>query len=109
MPDIPLHTDERRSSSEHESPHLADLLSDPHCRLLLEYLHQQQGPASVSAVTRYIVAEVTDTPPEEVSEDVVRRVQTWLHLGQLPVLEDYGVVEFDADAGTVALRDGGVG
>ena len=103
MPESPVGAN--RSNTAHEHEELADLLSDPHCRLLLEYLKQRRGPISVSAATRHIVAEITEAPPADVPDPVVRRVQTWLHLGQLPLLEDYGIVEFDAESGTVALRD----
>jgi len=52
---------------------------------------------------RRVVARITGTAPEDVGDDVQRRVQTWLHHGQLPVLDEYGIVEFDADAGEVSL------
>jgi hypothetical protein len=83
----------------------ADLLSDPHCRHLLNYLRERNDPATVSTITKYVVAQITDTSPEEVSENVQRRVGTWLHHGQLPALDDYGVVDFDPESGTVSLID----
>lgn len=82
---------------------LALLLDDPHCRFLLDYLAERGSPASVAETARYVVGQFTDTPPEEVSEDVQRRVQTWLHHGQLPALDSHGVVEFDPEARTVTL------
>ena len=84
---------------------LEELLSDPHCRYLLQYLRENEGPAELPAVARHVVAGITHTEPDEVTEDVQRRVQTWLHHGQLPRLDDHGVVDFDPDAGTVALAD----
>jgi len=86
-----------------ENDELADLLSDPHCRLLLKSLHERNEPVSVSTVTRTIVAEITGTEPADVPDGVSRRVQTWLHLGQLPLLDEHGVVDFDPEVGTVAL------
>lgn len=97
--------DRAGSDGEGDGDELADLLADPHCRYLLEYLRQHEDPADVSTLTEYVVAEVTDTSPDSVSADVQRRVQTWLHHGQLPTLDRYGVVDFDADAGTVSLAD----
>lgn len=82
---------------------LEDLLDDPHCRYLLDHLRYEDGPVEVATLARHVVAGITDTPPEEVSDDVERRVQTWLHHGQLPRLDAYGVVEFDPEAGEVSL------
>lgn len=84
-----------------------DLLTDPHCRYLLQYLDDADEPVAVSAAARYVVGQITDTDPDEVAPDVQRRVQTWLHHGQLPALADHGVVAFDPEEGTVRL--GGAG
>lgn len=99
----------RGEQSKDDREDLADLLTDPHCRLLLEYLHQQNGPASVSAATRYIVTEITGTKPVDDADSASRRVQTWLHLGQLPVLDEHGIVDFDPETGTVALHEDSAG
>lgn len=82
-----------------------DLLTDTHCRYLLRYLDDADEPVAVAAAARYVVSQITDTDPESVSPDVQRRVQTWLHHGQLPALDDHGVVAFDPEAGTVRLVD----
>lgn len=103
--DSPVASDGQGFETGVASDELADLLSDPHCRFLLKYLRERDGPASVATVTRYVVAEITDTAPEDVSDDVQRRVQTWLHHGQLPALAEHGVVDFDPEAGTVDLTD----
>jgi hypothetical protein len=80
-----------------------DLMADPHCRHLLEYLRETEGTTSLEEVSRHVVAEITDSPVDEVPPAVLRRVQTWFHHGQLPQLDDIGVVEFDPDAGVVRL------
>lgn len=82
---------------------LEDVLDDPHCRHLLDCLNEADGPVAESALARQVVARITDSELEEVDDDVHRRVQTWLHHGQLPVLDEHGLVEFDPDAGEVAL------
>lgn len=87
---------------------LEDVLDDPHCRYLLEYLEREDGAVSEATLARHVVARITETSPGAVADGVQRRVQIWLHHGQLPVLDDYGVVEFDAATGTVSLgRDDG--
>lgn len=98
-------SDRRRTDTGDAGAELRELLDDPHCRYLLQCLRDTETPASVATVARYVVGQITDTPPDEVSEEVQRRVQTWLHHGQLPALDDHGVVEFDPDSGTVSLAD----
>lgn len=97
--------EERESRSDDATEEIADLLSDPHCRYLLAYLERRDEPASVSTASRHVVAEITDSSPENVPEDVLRRVQTWFHHGQLPTLDTYRVVDFDPEASTVSLHD----
>jgi len=99
----PQPNDGQTPGSESDDEALVDLLSDPHCRYLLRYLRENASPVSIDEVTRYVVAELTDTTPEDVPEDVRRRVQTWFHHGQLPTLDDHGIVEFDPESGTVTL------
>jgi hypothetical protein len=82
---------------------LSDLLSDPHVRYLLQYLHQQDGPVDVPTVATHVVAGVTNTPPADVPKDVRNRVQTFLHHGHIPQLEAHGIVEYDAELNTIKL------
>ena len=98
-------SEEREADDTADGDRLAEALDDPHCRYLLKYLRDRPGPASVSEVATYAAAQITDSSPDEISADVERRVQTWFYHGQLPMLDDYGVVEFDPDSGTVRLVD----
>lgn len=82
-----------------------DLLSDPHCKHLLAFLRETDGRATVAAAARHIVGKMTDAPAEEVPDNVRRRVQTWLHHGQLPALDARGLVDFDPERRTVALAE----
>lgn len=95
-PDEPLLDDEVDGE-------LAEILADPYCWYLVKYLQENENYASVGTIAKYVVAEITDTSPDDVSMDVRRRVQTWLHHGQLPELDAYGVVEFDPESSTVRL------
>lgn len=95
---------ESRAGVEDATPEdLEEILDDPHCRYLLEYLEQEAGAVGEERLARHVVSEITRTPPESINADVHRRVQTWLHHGQLPILDEYGVVEFDANDGEVRL------
>lgn len=83
-----------------------DLLSDPHCRHLVEYLRERGEPVDVDHLAAHVVARVRGVPVEAIGPDVRRRVGTWLHHGQLPALSAHGVVEYDAETGVVRLADG---
>lgn len=95
----------RGPDADRRTERLADLLDDPHCRYLLSYLESVDGPVPVADAVSYVVSEITQIPVDEVSPEVQRRVQTWFYNGQLPILDEFGVVEFDPDAGTVELAE----
>jgi len=97
--------DKRLEDAGIDSNRLGDALDDPHCQYLLQYLRDTTGSASISDCATYVVSQITDSPQEEVSNDVLRRVQTWFYHGQLPMLDEHGVVEFDPDSRTVRLAD----
>jgi hypothetical protein len=101
----PTVADGRESRSDDATEEAVDLLSDPHCRYLLAYLRRRDEPASVSTASRHVVAGITDSSPETVPQDVLRRVRTWFHHGQLPTLDSYGVIDFDPETSTVSLSD----
>jgi hypothetical protein len=84
---------------------LDDLLSDPHCEHLLEFLWRTEGPVPLATASRYIVGRITGTSVTQVPENVQRRVQTWLHHGLLPALAAHGIIVFDAEEGTVELTE----
>jgi hypothetical protein len=94
-----------RGQSQSDSSELVDVLLDPHCKYLIEYLREHEDPAELSSAVRYVVARITATEQEDVSESVQRRVQTWFHHGLLPVLDEYGVVDFDPETGTIGLEE----
>jgi len=99
---------EQRLSPELGSNHeetTAELLSDPHCRCAVEYLRERGEPTDVSSLAANVVARMRGIPVEEAEPDVRRRVQIWLHHGQLPALADHGVVEYDPEDGVVRLLD----
>lgn len=82
---------------------LDELLSDPHCRHLVEYLRERGEPVDVERLAAHVAARTRGVPVETIGPDVVRRVQTWLHHGQLPALATRDVLEYDAETGVVRL------
>jgi hypothetical protein len=82
---------------------LADVLSDPHGRYAVAYLRRNRDPIELPALAKGVVGLMKGEPPETVEDEVSRRVRTWLHHGHIPVLEDYGVVEYDPESRQVRL------
>jgi len=94
---------ERTDTAGPPAEELEDVLDDPTAGTSSTSLREEGESVGELVAARRVVARITGTAPEDVGDDVQRRVQTWLHHGQLPVLDEYGIVEFDADAGEVSL------
>lgn len=77
-----------------------DLLSNARRRYVLCYL-QDRGKATVRALSRYTAAWENDVQPSAVSSRQRKRAYTALHQTHLPRLDEYGVIEYDRDGGTV--------
>lgn len=86
-----------------------EVLSDPHCRHLVDYLEERGEPVAVERLAEHVAARARGVPVESIGADVRRRVQTWLHHGQLPALEARDVVSYDVDSGIVRLVEGDPG
>lgn len=97
---IQHHVDDRRdgSNGDHDS-----IYADPHTQRIIDYLDRSTGPVHVTDLATQVVADLTNKSPEDVPANVRRRVQTWLHHGQLPALAERNIVKYDPDRGTVEL------
>lgn len=90
---------------EDDSPFedLRDVLADPYGRAAVTYLYRTTGEVDLDDLARGTLGLVQDRDRDDVREESVRRVRTWLHHGHLPALEEYGVVDYDPEAGRVRL------
>jgi hypothetical protein len=84
---------------------LEELLSDPHIRCVLAYLNEVDESVSLARLATHVSADVTDSRPEDVPDDVRDRVQTFLHHGHLPELARHGIVDYDQEANRVSLAN----
>lgn len=73
------------------------------CVFLDRYLPLIFDPVDPATLARNVVAQIVDESSDEVPKDIVRRVQTWPHHGHLPVLDRYGLVEYDPEKMLVSL------
>jgi DNA-binding transcriptional ArsR family regulator len=77
-----------------------DLLSNARRRYVLCFL-RERGEASVRELSRYTAAWENDVEPTAVSSAQRKRVYTALHQTHLPRLDEYGIIEYDPDRGSV--------
>lgn len=83
-----------------------EMLSCRRRRDVLHYLKQRDGePATLRTLSVQLAAWENDVDPERVTYTQRMRVYTALRQSHLPKMDRAGVVEFDADAGTVTLTD----
>ncbi|WP_225335237.1 DUF7344 domain-containing protein [Halomicrobium urmianum] len=82
-----------------------DCLTDGRRRGALTVLLDEVGVTSERALARRLAAAERDTTPQSVDDDAITTVRTSLRHVHLPKLDDAGLVDWDADDGTVAATD----
>lgn len=82
---------------------LADVFADRYCREAVAHLRTADRPVRTAELARAVAAAIRDEPPDEVPDEVQRRIQTMLHFGHLPALDEHGIVSFDPDENRVRL------
>lgn len=88
------------------SPDLVfDLLSSQRRRMILYYLHQGDGTATVNEISKEIAAMENDVPVDELTRQQQKRVYVSLYQTHLPKLAQAGVIDYDRENGTVSLTD----
>lgn len=80
-----------------------DALSSPRRRYLLYYLRRVGGNADIDEIARQVAAWENGVAIEDVERQQRKRVYVSLYQTHVPKLAAAGVIEYDADAGTVAL------
>lgn len=93
------------TDTEELSPDLVfDILSNTRRRMVLYYLRQYGGSATVQELAREIAALENDVTVEELTRQQQKRVYVSLYQTHLPKLEETGIVESD-ESGSVYLTD----
>lgn len=82
-----------------------DLLSSPRRRYVINYLQQGETPVELGTLAEEVAAWENETSIEELTSKQKKRVYVSLYQTHVPKLEDYGVVSYDEDAGTVSMTD----
>ena len=81
------------------------MLSCRRRRYILHYLRQEGREVTLRELSKQLAAWENDVDLEAVTHKQRMRVYTALRQSHLPKLDEYGVVEFDQSAGTIALTD----
>ena len=88
------------------SPDLVfDILSNTRRRMVLYYLRQYGGSATVQELADEIAAMENDVEVEELTRQQQKRVYVSLYQTHLPKLEESGISEYDDEAEVVRLTE----
>lgn len=81
------------------------MLSCRRRRYILHYLRREDREVTLHELSKQLAAWENDVEFDAVTHKQRMRVYTALRQSHLPKLDENGVVEFDASAGTIALTD----
>ncbi|MFB6223007.1 MAG: hypothetical protein ABEH86_04960 [Haloarcula sp.] len=79
-----------------------DVLQNERRRYTLQYLRQTDGPAQLGDIAGHVAAQEYNCPNTEVTSAQRKRVYTTLQQSHLPRMHDSGIIEYDAETGTVS-------
>ena len=95
--------DDAGSDGDFSSDVLYGLLADKRRRYALHYLKQRREPVAVRDLAEQVAAWENGKAVDGLTSKERKRVYIALYQSHLPTLDKEGVVEYDADRGTVAL------
>jgi hypothetical protein len=84
-----------------------DILSNSRRRCVLYYLRQESEPIQLTELAEHVAAWENETDIESMGKQERKRVYVSLYQTHIPKLADTGLVEYDKEAGTVALTERG--
>ncbi|MFW5918568.1 MAG: DUF7344 domain-containing protein [archaeon] len=80
-----------------------DLLSSPRRRYVIHYLRQAGEPVELGHLADEVASWENETPVEDLTSQQRKRVYVSLYQTHVPKLEEFGILDYDADAGTVEI------
>lgn len=82
---------------------LFDVFSNARRRRTVRYLKLTNGSCDLAPLVEQVASWENDVDPEDVTRAQRRRVYISLYQTHLPMLEEHGIVEWDADGHTIEL------
>jgi len=80
-------------------------LAEVRQRYALYYLLERDGRGRIDEMAEPIAAWESDTTPERLTDRVLKHTYSGLYHASLPKLDEFGLVEFDPETGTVTATD----
>ena len=85
---------------------LFDVFSNARRRRTVQFLKRQHGSCDLTPLVEQVAAWENDTSPNQVTRAQRRRVYISLYQTHLPMLEDHGIIDWDADGHRIELLPG---
>ncbi|MFW6017597.1 MAG: DUF7344 domain-containing protein [Halapricum sp.] len=82
-----------------------EVLKNERRRRVIQYLHENDGPAELGTVAEHIAALENDKDESAISYDERKRVYVGLYQCHLPKMDDMGVIDFNRARGRMELTD----
>lgn len=82
-----------------------ELLKSRRRRDALQYLKANEGEAKLGELAEHIAAKENDIEVSALSSDQRKRVYVGLYQCHLPKMQETGVIDFNKNRGTIALRE----
>ena len=95
----------RPDGSELSMDEVFELLKNPRRRMVISYLKENGNTATLSDVAEHIAASENGISVQELSSDQRKRVYIGLYQCHLPKMDNFGVVDYDKNRGTIKLRE----
>lgn len=103
MPDTPQYIDIDALCAESDRDEVFTLLSNYRRRSLLYALYRNGGELEFPDLVAKVASYETNTPPEEIGDDLRQSMYISLYQTHLPKLTSFGLVEYDADERLISL------
>ncbi|SFK70138.1 hypothetical protein SAMN04487950_0665 [Halogranum rubrum] len=106
---IQAETDSESAETQPTEPTLSkdelfEILKNQRRRDALHFLKENEGTVKLSDMSEYIAAKENGIDIKALSSSQRKRVYIGLYQCHLPKMASFGVIDFDKDRGTIALR-----
>jgi hypothetical protein len=96
----------RQDADDLEIGEVFELLKNERRRRVIEYLKDEDdGETTLDVLAEHIAALENDIDVRQLSSSQRKRVYIALYQCHLPKMDNFGVIDYDKDRGTVALRN----
>ena len=102
---VELLDDERTDCNDLSTSETFEILKNRRRRAVLKYLDDVGGHATLGTIAEHVAAKENDIDTNQLSSQQRKRVYIGLYQVHLPKMDGLGLIEYDQDRGSVALKD----